>query len=274
MSSFAVCHNGLLRMPVAMVPPPRGGLAFEMVFEFGVENTLGKRLLQLVEKPVFVENLFRVTAVQKLVQGVCLDRHKRLRRRHYGPAHKIPDSSPAAQRRVSRRFRPSSHPSSLSSRLMTTRRACPSGSASPRPPMRTPTWRMAACCAGAGADHAAPALPSRTRTSRRLIRSSSRLAPPLENLPRTRYATEPIGATAERRRRTPFSTVSSRVQRTHASRFCARLAQRSARALLGLSIGLLPTSGEVLVTRREFFRLSRSESAIRRGLACAGEDIA
>src|SRR4051794_13782140 len=93
MSSFAVCHNGLLRMPVAMVPPPRGGLAFEMVFEFGVENTLGKRLLQLVEKPVFVENLFRVTAVQKLVQGVCLDRHKRLRRRHYGPAHKIPDSS-------------------------------------------------------------------------------------------------------------------------------------------------------------------------------------
>src|SRR4051794_39315185 len=39
-------------MPVAMVPPPRGGLAFEMVVEFGVENTLGKRLLQLVEKPV------------------------------------------------------------------------------------------------------------------------------------------------------------------------------------------------------------------------------
>ena len=35
-----------------MVPPPRGGLAFEMVVEFGVENTLGKRLLQLVEKPV------------------------------------------------------------------------------------------------------------------------------------------------------------------------------------------------------------------------------
>src|SRR3954467_12952059 len=64
-------------MPVAMVPPPRGGLAFEMVVEFGVENTLGKRLLQLVEKPVLVENLFRVTAVQKLVQGVFLDRHKR-----------------------------------------------------------------------------------------------------------------------------------------------------------------------------------------------------
>src|SRR4051812_12818684 len=70
-------QNGLLRMPVAMVPPPRGGLAFEMVVEFGVENTLGKRLLQLVEKPVLVENLFRVTAVQKLVQGVFLDRHKR-----------------------------------------------------------------------------------------------------------------------------------------------------------------------------------------------------
>ena len=60
-----------------MVPPPRGGLAFEMVVEFGVENTLGKRLLQLVEKPVLVEDLFRVTAVQKLVQGVFLDRHKR-----------------------------------------------------------------------------------------------------------------------------------------------------------------------------------------------------
>src|SRR3954464_3928426 len=72
-----LCQNGLLRMPVAMVPPPRGGLAFEMVVEFGVENTLGKRLLQLVEKPVLVENLFRVTAVQKLVQGVFLDRHKR-----------------------------------------------------------------------------------------------------------------------------------------------------------------------------------------------------
>ena len=57
-------------MPVAMVPPPRGGLAFEMVVEFGVENTLGKRLLQLVERPILV-NLFRVTAVQKLVQGVC-----------------------------------------------------------------------------------------------------------------------------------------------------------------------------------------------------------
>src|SRR4051812_12175996 len=61
-----LCQNGLLRMPVAMVPPPRGGLAFEMVVEFGVENTLGKRLLQLVEKPVLVENLFRVTAVQNL----------------------------------------------------------------------------------------------------------------------------------------------------------------------------------------------------------------
>src|ERR687897_58975 len=70
-------RHGLLRMPVAMVPPPRGGLAFEMVVEFGVENRLGKRLLQLVEKPVLVENLFRVTAVQKLVQGVFLDRHKR-----------------------------------------------------------------------------------------------------------------------------------------------------------------------------------------------------
>jgi hypothetical protein len=34
-------QNGLLRMPVAMVPPPLGGLAFEMVVEFGVENTLG-----------------------------------------------------------------------------------------------------------------------------------------------------------------------------------------------------------------------------------------
>src|SRR5829696_9208615 len=72
-----LCQNGLLRMPVAMVPPPRGGFALEMVVEFGVENTLGKRLLQLVEKPVLVENLFRVTAVQKLVQGVFLDRHKR-----------------------------------------------------------------------------------------------------------------------------------------------------------------------------------------------------
>jgi hypothetical protein len=35
-----------------------------------VENTLGKRLLQLVEKPVLLDNLFRVTAVQKLVQGL------------------------------------------------------------------------------------------------------------------------------------------------------------------------------------------------------------
>src|SRR4051794_25988023 len=80
-------------MPVAMVPPPRGGLAFEMVVEFGVENTLGKRLLQLVEKPVLVENLFRVTAVQKLVQGVFLDRHKRPPSASLWPAHKIPDSS-------------------------------------------------------------------------------------------------------------------------------------------------------------------------------------
>jgi hypothetical protein len=53
-SSFAAFRqNSLLRTPVAMV-----------------ENTLGKRLLQLVEKPVLLDNLFRVTAVQKLVQGL------------------------------------------------------------------------------------------------------------------------------------------------------------------------------------------------------------
>src|SRR3954464_1976903 len=118
-------------MPVAMVPPPRGGLAFEMVFEFGVENTLGKRLLQLVEKPVLVENLFRVTAVQKLVQGVFLDRHKRLRRRHYGPAHKIPDSPPPRAVR----------PGFAGSR---SRARPPSARASARPNSRPPSPRLRA----------------------------------------------------------------------------------------------------------------------------------
>src|SRR5215207_5580828 len=85
-------QNGLLRMPVAMVPPPRGGLAFEMVVEFGVENTLGKRLLQLVEKPVLLKTSFGSRPSRSWSSVSFLIAISALHRRHYGPAHKIPDS--------------------------------------------------------------------------------------------------------------------------------------------------------------------------------------
>jgi hypothetical protein len=48
-----------------------------MIVDLGVQNALGQRLLQLVEKPVLVENLLRVAPSQKLIQGVLLDRNKR-----------------------------------------------------------------------------------------------------------------------------------------------------------------------------------------------------
>jgi len=42
---------------------------------FRVQNALGQRLLQLIEQPVFGEDLLRVSAREKLVQCVFLDRH-------------------------------------------------------------------------------------------------------------------------------------------------------------------------------------------------------
>src|SRR6187200_3145406 len=91
-------------MPVAMVPPPRGGLAFEMVVEFGVENTLGKRLLQLLEKPVLVETSFGSRPSRSWSRVSFLIAISALRWRHYGPAHKIP-YSPAPLGRHCRRRR-------------------------------------------------------------------------------------------------------------------------------------------------------------------------
>ncbi len=43
-------------------------LAVQMLVELGIENALGKRLLQLVNQAILVENVLRITAGQKLVQ--------------------------------------------------------------------------------------------------------------------------------------------------------------------------------------------------------------
>jgi hypothetical protein len=43
-------------------------IAVQMLIELGVQNPLGQRLLQLVDQPIFVEHVLRITTGQKLVQ--------------------------------------------------------------------------------------------------------------------------------------------------------------------------------------------------------------
>jgi hypothetical protein len=60
-----------------MVSPALGGLAIKVIVDLGVQNTFGQRLLQLVESAVLIENLLRIAAIQKLVQRVFPDCHRR-----------------------------------------------------------------------------------------------------------------------------------------------------------------------------------------------------
>lgn len=46
-----------------------------MLVEFGVQNALRQRLLQIVDQPVTGENLLRIASRQKLVQKLFVDGH-------------------------------------------------------------------------------------------------------------------------------------------------------------------------------------------------------
>ena len=51
----------IARIAIPVVLPALGGLPVRMIVDLRVQDTLGQRLLQLVEKAVLVENLWRVS---------------------------------------------------------------------------------------------------------------------------------------------------------------------------------------------------------------------
>src|SRR3954453_7905087 len=68
-------QHRLLRMAIAVIGLARRRLAIEMVVQFRVQDALGQRFLQLVEKPILGKHLLRIAPRQKLVQRALLDRH-------------------------------------------------------------------------------------------------------------------------------------------------------------------------------------------------------
>ena len=69
--------HALARIAVPVVLLALRRIAIKVIVDLSVQNTLGQRLLQCVEKPILVENLLRIAAVQKLIQSVFLDCHNR-----------------------------------------------------------------------------------------------------------------------------------------------------------------------------------------------------
>src|SRR4051812_11202264 len=68
-------QHRLLRIAIAVIGLARRRLAIEMVVQFRVQDALGQRFLQLVEKPILGKHLLRIAPRQKLVQRALLDRH-------------------------------------------------------------------------------------------------------------------------------------------------------------------------------------------------------
>src|SRR3954463_823430 len=68
-------QHRLLRIATAVIGLARRRLAIEMVVQFRVQDALGQRFLQLVEKPILGKHLLRIAPRQKLVQRALLDRH-------------------------------------------------------------------------------------------------------------------------------------------------------------------------------------------------------
>src|SRR3954462_3681664 len=68
-------QHRLLRIAIAVIGLARRRLAIEMVVQFRVQDALGQRFLQLVEKPILGNPLLRIAPRQKLVQRALLDRH-------------------------------------------------------------------------------------------------------------------------------------------------------------------------------------------------------
>jgi len=70
-------QNRLLRIAVAVVLAARRRPILQMIVKLGAQNPLGQSLLQLVKQAVFRKHRLRVSPIQKLIQGVLLDRHTR-----------------------------------------------------------------------------------------------------------------------------------------------------------------------------------------------------
>src|SRR5436305_4943969 len=68
-------QHRLLRIAIAVIGLARRRMAVEMVVQFRVQDALGQRFLQLVEKPILGKHLLRIAPRQKLVQRALLDRH-------------------------------------------------------------------------------------------------------------------------------------------------------------------------------------------------------
>src|SRR5437764_8569064 len=70
-----LCQHRLRLIAIAVIGLARRRLAIEMVVQFRVQDALGQRFLQLVEKPILGKHLLRIAPRQKLVQRALLDRH-------------------------------------------------------------------------------------------------------------------------------------------------------------------------------------------------------
>ncbi|ESZ60199.1 hypothetical protein X727_30980 [Mesorhizobium sp. L103C119B0] len=68
-------QNRFLRMAVAAIGSATGAFVLEMLVEFGVQNALRKRLLQVVEQPVLGEHLVGIAAGKQLVQKFLVYSH-------------------------------------------------------------------------------------------------------------------------------------------------------------------------------------------------------
>src|SRR4051812_17333602 len=89
-------QHRLLRIAIAVIGLARRRLAIEMVVQFRVQDALGQRFLQLVEKPILGKHLLRIAPDKSSSNVPFLIAIARLLRLHYGPTHKIPDSPPKA----------------------------------------------------------------------------------------------------------------------------------------------------------------------------------
>jgi hypothetical protein len=76
-------------MAIAAIVVALGTLILQVLVKLGVQNTLRKRLLQIVEQPVLGEHLARIAAGKQLVKQFSLDSHVMIR--------SFPSSWPRAQ---------------------------------------------------------------------------------------------------------------------------------------------------------------------------------
>src|SRR6476659_8740090 len=81
-------------------------MAVEMVVQFRVQDALGQRFLQLVEKPILGKHLLRIAPRQELVQRALLDRHSPPPAASLWPHTQDSRQSRSTSRRVCKHWRP------------------------------------------------------------------------------------------------------------------------------------------------------------------------